>query len=66
MTPPAKWLPVLPSHPGTCQNDTAGDREMETDSLPEVRKIPVTALLSERSLAREWLKPEEDEAWDYL
>jgi len=40
--------------------------EMETDSLPEVREISVTALLSERSLAREWLKPEEDEAWDYL
>jgi hypothetical protein len=30
------------------------------------QEIPVTALLSERSLAREWLKPEEDEAWDYL
>jgi hypothetical protein len=63
---PEKLLPVLPSHPGICQNDTAGDMEMETDSLPEVREIPVTALLSERSLAREWLKPEEDEAWDYL
>ena len=66
MTPMVKWLPVLPSHPGTCQNDTAGDMVMETDSLPEVWEITVTALLSERSLAREWLKPEEDEAWDYL
>jgi hypothetical protein len=30
------------------------------------RLLPVTALLSERSLARDWLKPEEDRAWDYL
>lgn len=30
------------------------------------RKIAVTAVLSEKVLAREWLKPEEDRAWDYL
>jgi len=40
--------------------------EPKADSPPEVREIPVTALLSERSLAKEWLKPEEDEAWNYL
>ena len=28
--------------------------------------FPVTALLSERSLAKDWLKPEEGTAWDYL
>jgi hypothetical protein len=27
---------------------------------------PVTALLSEKSLAKDWLKPEEEKAWDYL
>jgi len=27
---------------------------------------PITALLSERSLAKDWLKPEEETAWDYL
>lgn len=25
-----------------------------------------TMLLSEQALAEDWLKPEEDEAWDYL
>jgi hypothetical protein len=39
---------------------------MEKVLPQEVGEIPVTTLLSERSLAREWLKPEEDEAWDYL
>ena len=29
-------------------------------------EVPVTALLSERALAKEWLKPAEDKAWDYL
>ena len=32
----------------------------------EEPKIPVTALLSEKSLAKEWLNPEEDEAWKDL
>ncbi len=27
---------------------------------------PVTVLLSERSLAKDWLKPEEETAWGYL
>lgn len=26
----------------------------------------VTARLSEKALAKEWLKPEEDRAWEYL
>ncbi|MDD1703134.1 MAG: hypothetical protein LUQ31_09170 [Methanoregula sp.] len=26
----------------------------------------ITALLSERSLAKDWLKPEEESAWNYL
>lgn len=25
-----------------------------------------TTIMSEKVLAREWLKPEEDRAWDYL
>ena len=28
--------------------------------------IPLTALLSEESLAEDWNRPEEDEAWAYL
>jgi len=33
---------------------------------PAESKAAETALLSETVLAREWLKPEEDLAWDYL
>lgn len=29
-------------------------------------EIPATTLLSEKSLAKEWLNPEEDEAWKDL
>jgi hypothetical protein len=29
-------------------------------------KVPVTALLSEQSLAEDWNRPEEDEAWAHL
>lgn len=46
-------------------NDTMCDLEMDYEA-PGVREVSVTALLSERSLARDWLKPEEDKAWDYL
>lgn len=46
-------------------NDTVCDMELE-GAAPGVREVPMTALLSERSLAKEWLKPEEDKAWDYL
>ncbi len=30
------------------------------------KKMPETAILSEKSLAEEWLTPEEDEAWKDL
>lgn len=46
-------------------NDNICDMELEI-ATPCVREVPVTALMSERSLAKEWLKPEEDKAWDYL
>lgn len=46
-------------------NDTICDMELEA-ATPGVREVPMTALLSEKSLAKEWLKPEEDKAWDYL
>ena len=29
-------------------------------------EVPETALLSEEALARDWLRPEEDEAWAHL
>lgn len=36
-------------------------------NLEHAQRIAVdTAILSEKVLAREWLKPEEDLAWDYL
>lgn len=48
-------------------NDNVCDMELESAAAPPgVREMPVTALLSERSLAKDWLKPEEDKAWDYL
>ena len=48
-------------------NDNVCDMELEKATAPPgVREVPITALLSERSLAKEWLKPEEDTAWDYL
>lgn len=30
------------------------------------KKVPATTLLSEKVLARDWLRPEEDEAWASL
>ena len=66
MTLPGKWLPVLQSRPKTFQNNMVSDMEMKPVWQPKARKIPDTALLSEHSLARDWLKPEEDQAWDYL
>ena len=32
----------------------------------EPRAIPSTALLSEESLAKDWDRPEEDEAWSHF
>ena len=32
----------------------------------EERGVCETAFMSEKSLAQDWLTPEEDEAWDYL
>ena len=52
---------------------------LESVSLPEARRAlvtildeepateaPETALLSEQTLAEDWNRPEEDEAWSYL
>jgi hypothetical protein len=38
------------------------------DKTREITYIqpPITALLSEKSLAKDWLKPVEETAWDYL
>jgi len=48
-------------------NDNICDMELESAAVaPGVREISVTALLSECSLAKDWLKPEEDKAWEYL
>ncbi len=37
-----------------------------SDELKNPKTLPETALMSELSLAKDWFKPEEDEAWDYL
>jgi uncharacterized phage-associated protein len=45
------------------------DWETEEERSIEMRErvgIPETALMSERSLAIDWMRPEEDEAWEYL
>jgi hypothetical protein len=34
--------------------------------LEEEPKVSETALLSEKALAEDWLRDEEDEAWQYL
>ncbi len=34
--------------------------------IEDINEIPETVLLSEKSLAKEWLTPEEDEAWKDL
>ena len=52
---------------------------LEDVQLPEARRVlviildeepnsaaPETALLSEQSLAEDWSRPEEDEAWSHL
>ncbi len=35
-------------------------------TLVEDPAVPESALLSERALARDWARPEEDEAWAHL
>jgi uncharacterized phage-associated protein len=48
-------------------DDTDWETEVKRSIEVEGRiDIPDTALLSERSLAIDWLKPEEDAAWEYL
>jgi hypothetical protein len=42
---------------------------LDEPPLSETRRVPIlteTALLSEAALARDWLRPEEDEAWAHL
>jgi hypothetical protein len=54
-------------------------RFLEPIKLPKLRRVIITildekptedsfslALLSEAALARDWLRPEEDEAWSHL
>ncbi len=39
---------------------------VESAMLPEERHVPETAFLSESALAKDWLGPEEDRAWQDL
>jgi len=43
-----------------------GEEEAVISLQDLLEEISETALLSEVSLAEDWLRPEEDEAWSYL
>jgi antitoxin component of MazEF toxin-antitoxin module len=45
---------------------TAKDGEIRITAAKSDKKISETALLSEKVLARDWLRPEEDKAWANL
>ena len=45
---------------------TAKYGEIRITAAKSSKKISETALLSERILARDWLRPEEDKAWANL
>ncbi len=42
------------------------DRRAIVTILDEKPRVSETALLSEKALAEDWLREEEDEAWDYI
>ncbi|MFA5416515.1 MAG: hypothetical protein WC295_13575 [Methanoregula sp.] len=44
---------------------TSQQQDNRTKQNPNIQ-LYVTALLSEKALAKDWLKPEEEEAWNYL
>jgi antitoxin component of MazEF toxin-antitoxin module len=44
----------------------AKDGEIRITAAKPIKKISETALLSEKVLARDWLRPEEDKAWASL
>ena len=53
------------------REDKASPPDWETEvkgsiQVKERVEIPVIALMSERSLAIDWMRHEEDEAWGYL
>ncbi len=43
-----------------------GNRRAIVTILDEEPRVSETALLSEKALAEDWLREEEDEAWDYM
>jgi antitoxin MazE len=45
---------------------TAKSGEIRITPVKTTRKISETALMSEKVLARDWLRPEEDKAWASL
>lgn len=45
---------------------TAKNGEIRIRAAKPSKKVSETALLSERVLARDWLRPEEDKAWASL
>lgn len=47
-------------------NIIAKDGEIRIVAAKPTKKISETALLSERVLAKDWLRPEEDKAWASL
>jgi transcriptional regulator with XRE-family HTH domain len=58
---------------GVTGESAANGRDMQRPSelrrnrpVGDSRQVPTTALASEPVLARDWLSPEEDEAWAHL
>jgi antitoxin component of MazEF toxin-antitoxin module len=45
---------------------TAKNGEIRISAAEPTKKISETAILSERVLAKDWLRPEEDKAWASL
>ena len=45
---------------------TAKNGEIRITAAKPTKRISETALLSERELAKDWLRPEEDKAWASL
>jgi hypothetical protein len=47
-------------------DEAESDAAMECGAPESDVRIPVTLLIREASLAKDWLRPEEDEAWEDL
>jgi hypothetical protein len=61
-----KELTEVQTEPGMIDETECEYETVPPDSGPGIHTVPVTALMSERALSKDWLRPEEDDTWDYL